>query len=71
MQPDVTARVESLTALGQPDLDSISALVDAATEADGVAPLGEATMLAMLAMLSGHTGRSRHLLVLTGSPTGG
>jgi mycothiol synthase len=68
MQPDVTARVESLGSLGQPDLDSISALVDAATESDGVAPLGEATVLAML---SGREGGSVHLLVLTGSPAAG
>jgi mycothiol synthase len=68
MQPDVTVRVESMRSLGQPDLDSVSALAGAATEADGVAPLGEATVLAML---SGRAHGSQHLLVLAGSPTQG
>jgi mycothiol synthase len=64
MQPDVEVRVEILHSLSQPDLDAVSGLVAAATETDGVAPLGEATVLDML---SGRSGESRHVVVLSGS----
>jgi len=64
MQPDVEVRVEILHSLSQPDLDAVSGLVAAATETDGVAPLGEATVLDML---SGRSGDSRHVVVLSGS----
>src|SRR5919107_2830475 len=64
MQPDVEVRVEILHSLSQPDLDAVSQLVAAATETDGVAPLGEATVLDML---SGRPGGSRHVVVLGGA----
>jgi mycothiol synthase len=64
MQPDVEVRVEILHSLSQPDLDAVSGLVAAATETDGVAPLGEATVLDML---SGRSGDSRHVVVLSGA----
>jgi mycothiol synthase len=68
MQPDVDqVRVEVLHSLGQPDLDAVSGLVDAATETDGVAPLSEATVLDML---SGRSGTSRHVVLLGGGPRG-
>jgi len=68
MQPDVEVRVEILHSLSQPDLDAVSGLVAAATETDGVAPLGEATVLDML---SGRSGDSRHVVVLSGSADDG
>ena len=61
MRTDVDVRIETLRHLGQPDLDSVSSLVDAATEADGVAPLSEATALNLL---SRRDGSWAHLLVL-------
>src|SRR5689334_22828473 len=61
MQPDVDVRVEVLRSLAAPDLGSVSGLVDAATESDGLSPLSEATVLDML---SGRAGESRHLLLL-------
>ena len=61
MQPDVDVRVEVLRSLAPPDLGSVSGLVDAATETDGLSPLSEATVLDML---SGRAGESRHLLLL-------
>jgi mycothiol synthase len=64
MYPDVEVRVEILHSLSQPDLDALSGLVAAATEIDGVAPLGEATVLDML---SGRLGGSRHVVVLSGA----
>ena len=65
MPTDVDVRIETLRHLGQPDLDAVSSLVDAATEADGVAPLSEASVLNLL---SGRDGTWAHLLVFTGAP---
>ena len=67
MRTDVDVRIETLRHLGQPDLDAVSSLVDAATEADGVSPLSEATALDLL---SGRDGSSAHLLVFAGTPGG-
>ncbi len=66
MPPDVDARVEVLRQLSADDLEAVTSLVAAATEADGLHPLSEHVMLHLP---SHDTGPDRHLLVFT-RPTG-
>jgi mycothiol synthase len=56
------ARVETTDRLGPSDLDAVSRLVEAATEADGLHPLSEHVMLHLR---FGGEGPARHLLVFT------
>ena len=62
------ARVETTDRLGPSDLDAVSRLVEAATEADGLHPLSEHVMLHLR---FGGEGPARHLLVFTKSADGG
>ncbi len=57
---DLDARVETTDRLGPTDLDAVTRLVDAATEADGLHPLSEHVMLHLR---FGGEGPARHLLV--------
>jgi len=56
------ARVETNDRLGPSDLDAVTLLVEAATEADGLHPLSEHVMLHLR---YGGEGPARHLLVFT------
>jgi mycothiol synthase len=60
MAATLDARVETTDRLGSPDLDAVTQLVEAATEADGLHPLSEHVMLHLR---YGGEGPARHLLV--------
>jgi mycothiol synthase len=60
VRTDIDARVEVLEVLPADDLSSVSALVAAATEADGLHPLSEHVMLHLPLTIAGP---DRHLLV--------
>jgi len=67
MADHLDVRVETTDRLGVPDLDAVSALVESATETDGLRPLSEHVMLHLR---FGGEGPARHLLVFA-HPGGG
>lgn len=65
MAEPLDVRVETSDRLGALDLDAVTALVEAATEADGLHPLSEHVMLHLR---FGGEGPARHLLVFAHEP---
>lgn len=65
MPPDLDARVEVMRRLPADDLEAVTALVAAATEADGLHPLSEHVMLHLPSHATGPDHHDLHLLVFT------